>query len=150
MITIRITVQNQETLAALRAARGDLNKSVRLGLVESARLAVSPAQGATNRKSGELAGGISPGATSRAAFLQVRGVPQAGLLNFGGTRRDTIRPHAARALSLPFGARASVSGPRTYAAKRFLERGVEQVASQIREKLLEAAVAPYRRYLGGS
>lgn len=48
----------------------------------------------------------------------------AGLLNFGGTRRDVLKPKQGEALVVNGQPYKAIKGPRVYRAKHFMEKGV--------------------------
>ena len=164
MIQVRVRVKDEQTLQAFREARKALNREVKLGLKAAAETAVPSVKAEAPRSSvhagrdsrgrftrGHMADQTRAGATTRAAFIEVRS-RYAGVINFGGTVRTEIhpKPGGARAIRTPWGPRAVVKGPRTYQGAHFLERGVERVAGQMEDAMTAAALRPYERFFNVS
>jgi hypothetical protein len=143
-LTFRVVVKDAGALAALKTAKRDIDRSVKQALVQGAhRGAVPSVRRMIHSRSGRLAGSIVAKATTRNVYLtsSLRGKARAvaGLLNYGGTVRTTIRPRSRRkrrALRVAPGVfRAVVTTPRTYRGQHFLERGVDAVAHRIEADL---------------
>lgn len=146
MIRVVVTIRGaDETIRAFRDARRGIDKAVKLGLLEAARIAEPAARDEAPHRSGHLRSTIRAGSTTRSGYVEARG-PYAGITIFGGVVRGTIRPASKRALALPFGARARVTSPRHYKANPFLARGVAKKRSEIEPALLDAVTKPYARY----
>ena len=146
MIRVTVTVRGaDETIKAFRDARRGIDKAVKLGLLEAARIAEPAAREEAPHQSGDLRSSIRAGSTTRSGYVEARG-PYAGLIYFGGVVRGVIRPASKRALALPYGARANVTSPRHYKANPFLARGVAKKRSEIEPALLSAVVKPYAQY----
>ena len=146
---LTIRVDSKAVLAGLKAARSDLNKDVKAGLTEVAvTIGVPEVRKAAPNKSGKLAGSAKGGAIAQGAYVEVK-TPYAGLLEFGGVRRDVIRPKKGKALTTPAGPRANVSGPRTYKAQHYMARAVAAALPKAKPLMEEAVIRPFRRHLGG-
>lgn len=123
--TVRITVDSADVREQLKQARRLANKNVRDGIKRAVELSALPE--AQLRAPSFVRLNVAAGSSAGRGFLTFKGTGRlrkaAALLNFGGTRRDVIRPKKAKALALPFGYRASVKGKRTYKAKGFMQAG---------------------------
>lgn len=76
--------------------------------------------------------------------------PYAGLQNFGGVVRGTIRPKSARALMVAPGVfRAQVTADRTYHGQHFLEAAVEAVEPLANDKIRAAVREALQEALDG-
>lgn len=147
---VRVRIETAAAQHALLAARKEINRGVKDGLAAIVEEVALPRARATAPvKSGRYRSHIRAKSTTTRAFLEVRtkDVPYAGLLNFGGTRRDIIRPKNAKALRTPMGPRAAVKGPRRYKPSRHLEKVVEQTRAQVMEKAQEKVVAALSRHV---
>lgn len=95
-----VRVDDDEVLEQLRASRSDLNARLKDTLRTVAEdVALPHARRTAPRKTGLYRSHLAVTATATTAFLGVRrkDVPYAGILNFGGTRRDPIMPRRERA-----------------------------------------------------
>ena len=142
-ISISYRVDDKAVRAALRDAVKKSGPEIRDGLRGVAdRVAVPKVR---RLAPGSLAGTIHGHATTRSAFVQTRD-PRAGLLNFGGTRRDVLKPTGGRkALRLPWGFRAKVKTPRRYKGQHFMERGVQASIGDAIPLLEDAVFDAFRR-----
>lgn len=144
-----VRVEAEEAIAGLRAARRGIDREVKIGLLKAAELAVEPAREQAPHKTGDLAEHVEAGATARSGFIEVktREVPYAGLIYWGGTRHDTVRPKSKVALSTPFGPRARIHhGAQAYKPNPFLDRGIAAVRDEVDAAVLDAAVQPFRAF----
>lgn len=123
-----IRVDSTEVRAAIKKARRDVNRNVRTGIKSAVEQSALPH---AQRKAPSLVrSNVAAGAQSGRGYLTFKGkgrLRDAGaLLNFGGNRREIIRPKNAKALKTPWGPRALIrmSGSR-YEGKHFLEKGAE-------------------------
>lgn len=126
-ITFHLRVDDRAVMAGLRAQRREISEDVKETTLEAAENEVLPVVKAfavpTRMKKTWVARSNTRGAWITTV---VRGKGRAiiALLNFGGTSRATIKPKTRKALY--FGGRwaASVSTPRHYTGKHFVEKAV--------------------------
>ncbi|MFN0092898.1 MAG: hypothetical protein ACKVWR_21900 [Acidimicrobiales bacterium] len=118
----------------LKRVRRDLNQMVKTDMRESAENIGLPVARRLER-SGRISQIMRAGATTRDAYLEIPkrsglfpgdSAGAVALLQFGGVRRDPIRPKRGRAVKTPYGPRAAVTGPRRYKGSRSLSRAVKQ------------------------
>ena len=133
-LSFRIRVDDREVLAGLRAQRRAIRQDIKRITLDAAKREVLPVARASAAPS-RLRKTIIARSTTSGAYLgtSARGTDRAtiGLLNFGGTVTTPIRPRRAKALRIGPGLfRASVTGPRRYRAKGFLERSVQMRLGQ--------------------
>ena len=151
-MSLTIRIDDKGALAGLRRGRAQINTAARRGLREAVKAETLPiARELAPRKSGRFAASIRAGAISRGAFIQSRD-PRAGLLEYGGTRRDTIRPHAGhRALSIPgVGARGAVHTPRHYKGRHAMSIAADRTAGAVANTAAEYVAAELERALGAA
>lgn len=144
----QIIVHDAEVMAGLKASRKEINQGIKQGLKQGAEryglptaIALAPGR--------RIRSGLHAGATTRSAFLEVktRDAPQAGILEFGGTRRDVLLPKSKQALSTPYGPRVSVRGPRKYKAQRYLKRAVEASLMEVTQEAQRVIGEVFSRYV---
>ncbi len=138
---IRIRVDASPTSAQFKVVRRELNARLKAGTVAGVEKYALP------RVRAVAPSVVRPYLTakasvSRGGYITTRGPRQGdritGLLNFGGTVRAPIRPQEADALTIPgVGLRASVTGPRTYRGKRFIEQGILEAKPGLEDAVLE-------------
>lgn len=147
---IRVRIETAAAQHALAGARKEINRGVKDGLAAIVdEVALPFAKASAPVKTGRYRSHIRAKSTATKAFLEVRkkDVPYAGLLNFGGTRRDVIRPKSGRALSTPAGPRGAVRGARRYRASHHLEKVVERTRPQVMAKAQEKVVEALARHV---
>lgn len=120
-----VTVDSAAVKQELKQARRIANKNVRDGIKRAIEEAVVPE--AKRRAPGFVRMNIGAGSQRGSGYLTFVGKGRlrkaGGLMNFGGTRKDVIRPKNGEAVLTPMGPRAEVSGPRKYKGKFFLQKG---------------------------
>ena len=100
------------------------------------------------RRTGTIAGKMRAGAAGLRPFIENKH-PAAGLLEFGGTRRDVIRPRAGGALRTPDGPRASVKGPRTYHGQHKMAKAIELTQDEMLDGQVDAMARAIATATGG-
>lgn len=133
-IAVRIEVDEEAVVRALRESRRELKRDVAQALGEAAERHALPV--ARRRAPGFVSGSlvIRTNASGARMTTTLRGTPRkiAGLLEFGGTVATPIRPKRARALSIGGGIfRGAVTTPRTYRGKAFMRGAVAEKADAI-------------------
>jgi hypothetical protein len=127
----------------LKSANRKLDGEVRRSMRKSLRADVLPvAKRMAPHESGQLARKTTLGVTTRGAYLQQK-TPYAAITEFGGTRRDEIRPKSAKALLTPYGMRALVSKPRVYTGSGRLREAAYRTQPIVEEQTLHAVLATY-------
>ena len=128
-----VRIEDAQVLAGLRAVRRDLNQDVkRVFAVVGGQQVMPYVRRAAPVKTGALRRSLILRATTRGGYITTtltkkQGRRKVGLLEYGGTRRDVIRPRTKKALLLPGGViRANVPTARTYRAQRFIRGTLEQ------------------------
>lgn len=126
-MTITVKVDDAAVLAGLRAQRRAINQDVRKTTLVAAEKTVLPT---TKRLAPSIIRGpLIARSTTKGAYLTTsargRWRKVTGLLNFGGTVKAPIVPVNAKALKIGDRYVSRVSGPRTYRAKKFMQRSVE-------------------------
>lgn len=88
-------------------------------------------------KSGKLKSSLTARATQSRGYIRAGSarVPYAGLLEFGGTVKEPIRPRAKKALLVNGQPRANVKKPRKYKARKFLRGPIFKKQPQIRDAI---------------
>lgn len=129
---VGVKVDDAQVLAGLKAARRDIDQGVKEGLRRAARIHGLP-RAKSLSPSRRIRAALHAGATTRTAYIELkkRDVPFGPLLEFGGTRRDTLLPRVGKAIMTPAGPRAAVRGHRHYRAQRFMQRAVEQTLPEV-------------------
>jgi hypothetical protein len=143
-----VRVDDARVMAGLKAASRDINQGVKEGLKRGAELHGLPT--AKRLAPGHrIRAALHAGATTRTAYLEVRSreVPFAGLLEFGGTRRDVLLPKSAKAMRTPYGPRAVVRGPRHYRAQHYLRRAVQRSYAAVVREAQDTLVKLLARHL---
>lgn len=140
-MNISVRIDASPTSAQFRVVRRELNLRLKAGMVKGAERAAMPS---IRRIAPSV---VQPyltvrAAASKGAYITTRGPRQGdritGLLNFGGIVRAPIRPQDAEALKIPgVGLRASVTKPRIYRGKAFIERGILAAKPGLEEAVLE-------------
>lgn len=144
-LAVGIRVDAGDALDGLKAARRDLNREVKAGLLEAGQKAFVP-RVRDRVKHDRTTRAV---ATSSVVAIERRG-PDAGLQEFGGTVRAPIRAKKGSAINTPRGPRAEVRGPRVYRAMEPIRRGIEAGLDRGGLDLIaEAAARPFRKYLEG-
>jgi hypothetical protein len=145
---VRVHVEDDRVRAALKAARRDIDAGVKEGLRRAAERHGLP-RARLLSPSSRIDRALRAGATRRTAFVEVRtrAVPFAGLLEFGGTRRDVIEPRRGRAVATPQGPRARVRNPRRYRGQRFMQRAVEQTLPAVLRDAEAALVTELEKHI---
>lgn len=153
---LRVFVQDAGVAAAMKATRRDLNRDVRAAFREVGDSVLLPAaKAATPMVTGKLRRSIVFKPTTSGGYLTTsltrrQGAKRLGLLEFGGTRRDVIRPRSKKALRLRTGVVVAVVGVprvgrrvgRVYKAQGFLQRARDErlplVAREIEPRIRAA------------
>lgn len=125
---VNVKVDDRAVLAGLRAQRRGIRMDIKEIMLDAAEIQVVPVVKAfavpTRMKRTWVARSNTNGAWIT-TVLRGKGRRIIGLLNFGGTVRTTIRPKNVKALHFGNGEfAASVSTPRHYKGKRFVEKAV--------------------------
>lgn len=143
MVAIRIKVDTRAAVAGLRAASRAADKQAVKGVRKAAKEVALPI--ARTATAGELPGRTTAGATRKGAYVGQKH-PGAAIDEFGGTRRDVIRPVTKRAVMTPYGPRALVSGPRVYPKKLVLTKAAERARPLMERPVKDAVLDAYRPY----
>jgi hypothetical protein len=138
---VSVTVDEDRATAAFKLARKELNKDVKAGLLEAAQDALPLAR---TRAAGFARPYLKAGSTSRNAYITTGGprwVGRAlGWLEFGGTVETELPAKDGVAYPVAPGEyRATVTGPRTIAAKRSITK-VMQANVRKHERTIERHV----------
>lgn len=138
---IRIQIDESPTTAQFNVVKKELNARLRAGMIAGAERAVLP------RILAIAPSVVKPYLTAKAAatkgaYITTRGPRQGdritGLLNYGGIVSAPIRPQEAEALAIPgIGLRASVTKPRHYAGKGFIQKGILEAKPGLEDAVLE-------------
>lgn len=147
---IRIRVDDNGVARGLAQSvsivRREANRELREGVK---RITLPTAQRLSPRKTGRLASRIRAGAAGNRGYIENK-IPYAGLIEFGGTRRDVIRPRHGQALSTPAGAFARVSGPRVYRGQHKMQRAIDLSADEVLVAQLDGVAIAVARAVGGT
>lgn len=147
---IRIRVQDNGVLAGLQASKRIVTREANRELRETVKAVTLPtAQRISPRKTGRLASKIRAGAAGNRGYIQ-NTTPYAGLIEFGGTRRDVIRPRNKQALSFGGRAAAEVSTPRTYKGQHKMQKAIEFTADEVLDAQLDAVARAIATATGGT
>lgn len=124
---ITVKVDDDAVVAGLRAQRRAIRQDVKEMTLAAATATVLPT---TKRLAPRIVrSNLIARSTTSGAYLstKARGRERriVGLLNFGGTVRTPIRPVKGRALKIGDRFVASVTSPRTYRPKAFMEKSVQ-------------------------
>lgn len=128
--------------AASRKSRQYAQKGLRRGIKD---IAVPRARETAPHNTGKYASSMKGAVAGLTGYIVSKDA-RAGLLEFGGTRRDVIRPHAAQALNTPQGPRAIVRGPRHYRASHSMVKAAEASAAQIADITGDAVLEAFAIY----
>lgn len=146
---IRIRLDDRALVAGLQQSKRTLVREANRELRDSVRLITLPtAKNIFQRKSGQIASKMRAGAAGNRAFIENKH-PAAGLLEFGGTRTDIIRPRAGGALRTPAGPRAVVKGPRTYHGKHRMAKAIELTSEELLDAQLDGIARAVATATGG-
>ena len=148
-LQVSVKVDAERTSREFKDARRDLNRRLRAALKQAAERKALPAARAVAW--GFVAPLLTVRATSRSAYITARGPRRlgraAGLLEFGGVRRDTIRvrePGPGSGLFVGDGLfRATVTGPRTYRPSYRMTTAVHARRSAIEQAILEEVMQAF-------
>lgn len=150
---IDVKVIDAPLLAAMRETRREMNQDVKNALLAVAQdVALPQAKRLAPRQSGRLARSLIAKATARNAYLTTsltrrQGSRMLGLLEFGGTRRDVIKPRTRKALRVGDGFAAVIRTPRTYRAQGFMQRAAETKRVEINQRVQADLTDVIQRYL---
>jgi hypothetical protein len=151
-LAINVTIDAHRAEQAFRDARRDSRQRVKAGLKAAGENVALPE---ARRRAGALkiagvpiATTLTVRARSNDAVLttrlrgsKARGV---GLLEFGGTRTDVIKPKGKKALAFGGGHPvANVTTPRRYHAQRFLTGAVNAKRGEIRDAIQEEVMRAF-------
>lgn len=151
-MNIRITVDDQEVVRALRGARRDMRRKVRDIQGDQAKRIVlpvakrlSPSFAKSSMEIRARAGGVFLAANARGTKRATIGVA-----NFGGTIRAPIHPKAAQALRLADGGFVGkVTGPRKIAGLHWFEKSIDRTRDEFLLESSEAIADWLQRYVRG-
>jgi len=137
----------REARGAVREIRRQLEREARQIAVGSAREIVLPrAQAAAPVKTGRLRRSLRVYRRRRNTLAIRTSVPYAGLVEFGGTRRDVIRPRRRKALAFGGGHPiARVKTPRRYRRRERIWRAVAGMRERFADELERRLVAWWER-----
>lgn len=149
---IRIEVDDEQVLKALRGARKEMRRKVRDIQELQAKRIVLPKARALSPSFARRTMMIR--SNSRGVFLatSARGKKRAivGVANFGGTIKAPIAPKGAQALQFVDGGfAASVTGPRTIKGLHWMEEAVESTRDRFARASTEAIADWLQRYVRG-
>lgn len=143
---VSYTVDAQGPIQDLRYATKKVSLYAQKGLRRGVKdIAVPRARALAPHKGGSYAASMRGAVAGLTGYI-VSKDPRAGLLNFGGTRHDVVRPRSARALRTPQGPRAALRGPRTYHGTHSMERAAVASASAIAEITQDAVTEAFAAY----
>lgn len=138
-----MTVSDERLLAALRETRRELGSDIKQAFLDVGNEIVLPeARRRAPVKTGWLRANIAIGASKTKGWVYVpvrrrRDRGRIALIEFGGTRRDVIRPRTRKALTVGDGFAAVVTTARVYRAKPFMQPAVEGEQPRIRAMLAD-------------
>lgn len=133
----------QDLRAAAGKSRSQAQKGLRRGIKD---IAVPRARARAPHQTGRYASSMKGAVAGLTGFIVSSDV-RAGLLEFGGTRRDVIHAKPDHALSIPrLGFFAAVKGPRTYKATHSMRRAAVASESEIANITRDAVVEAFAVY----
>ncbi len=141
MMKITFRADTRQIEAAFAEASANAQREMQRGIREAAKQIALPV--VRQEVTGKLPGVTTAGATAKGGYVR-QTHPGAAINEFGGTRRDVIRPINAKALSTPAGPRAKVGGARVYTAKHALQRAAERASPLMEKPMLDAMLTAYR------
>jgi len=143
-VKFQVKVDDAALHAAMRSTRRELGQDVKRAFLTVGQEVVLPAARRNAPvKTGWLRRNLMIGATTTRGFVQVktrtrRERGRVALLEFGGTRRDTIRPRTAGNVLRINGRFARyVRTVRRYEGQHFMERAVDGQQPRIRARLTD-------------
>lgn len=144
---IRIQVDASPTSAQFKVVRRELNARLKAGIAAGTEKYALP-RVLANAPSVVRPYLTAKATVTRGGFITTRGPIQGdritGLLNFGGTVRAPIRPQEADALAIPgIGLRASVTKPRHYAGKAFIQRGILEAKPGLEDAVVDEVMESF-------
>lgn len=146
---IRIRVSDNGVAAGLQASKRIVTKEANRELREVVRRVTLPtARSIAPHKTGHLAGKMRAGAAGNRAYIENKS-PYAGLIEFGGTRHDIIRPTKKKALVTPFGVFASVHGG-TYTGQHKMQRAIDLTGGEVLDAQLDVIARAIATATGGT
>lgn len=144
---VSYTIDAEGAIEDLRLAQRQVRLFAQKGLRKGVKdIAVPRARSIAPHKSGDLASSIRSSITGLTGYLESRD-PKAGLIEFGGTRRDVINPKSKKAVT-PAGGVAvrRVKSPRTYKGQHKMLRAAEQSADEIADVTERAILDAFAAY----
>lgn len=142
MMRITFRADTRQIEAAFAQASANAQREMLRGIRKAAKDVALPR--VRQEVAGKLPGKTTAGASARGGYVRQRH-PGAAIDEFGGTRRDVIRPKNGRALSTPAGPRAKVGGTRVYKGKHALQRAAERAAPLMEKPTQQAMLDAYRQ-----
>ena len=127
--------------AARKAAERESMKSIRAGV---RAIAVPIARRRAPHHRGALSASVRAGVTTKGAYLREK-TPYAGLIEFGGTRRDVVKAKKP----MPVGAgryRMAVTKPRRYGASHALRDAAKEAMPAVVQRTQSDLIMVYSRY----
>lgn len=145
---IRITaVVDDDATPVLRRVRRDVRKRTATAVKQLGERTILPAARRRGRL-GPFTSRLVVKSRGSYAFLTgstLKAGRVIGLLEFGGTRYDVIRPRRKNkhAVMTPYGPRAAVKGPRRYRRRGLLVSTIEQLYPTYERELLDAILTEF-------
>lgn len=147
MIVIAASVDADRAVETFKRARRDIYTRARSGMKRAAEKAVLPrARREVGTETPVPPGQLVVKTTTTYAYLTASSVKQGrkiGLLNYGGTVRQPIRPRRRRALSFAGVVVSQVNTARRYRGEHFLEDAVEAQRDEFGQALLPEILAAF-------
>jgi hypothetical protein len=144
-ITFKVKVDAEKTTAEFKQARKELNQKVKTGLIRAGERFAMPE--ARRRAPKFIASTIVVKSTTRSAYLttSLRGKKGrvVGLLEYGGTRKDKIVPTKKKAMTINGGFATTVTAPRTYKGKKFMNTAVEARLPETEEAIKDEVLLAF-------
>jgi hypothetical protein len=144
---ISITIEAEGAIADLRAASRSSTRYAQKGLRKGIKdIAVPRARATVAHKKGTLAGSIKSSVRGLTGYV-VSSLPYAGLIEFGGVRKDAIQPNSKRAVTPAFGvAVAQVTTPRSYRGEHRMQAAATASAAAIADITEQAVLEAFAIY----
>lgn len=147
---IRIRVSDNGVAAGLQASKRTVQIEANRELKKLVNSVVLPtSRRIAPRQSGALASKMRAGAAGNRGYIENKS-PYAGIIEYGGTRRDVIRPRNGRALSFGGRAAAYVATPRTYQAQHKMQEAIEESGDEVLAGQLDVVARAVANATGGT
>lgn len=148
MIDVSYRIEAEGAIQDLRYAQRKVSLHAQKGLRRGVRdIAVPRARSTAPHQTGKYAAQMRPAVKGLTGFIENRD-PRAGLLEFGGVRRDHINPGFGKQAVTPAPGVAVryVKTPRRYKGQHSIQQAAEASATEIGEITRDAIVEAFATY----